>query len=99
VLQKRALETSGRKTEKVRGGWRILHGSHGLCCSACIINMVKQRRLCCAGHVARAEEMRNVWKHSFKKRDGDLGVKGSGGLTNPQNTKQQPQNSSAKRVT
>jgi len=63
VLQKRTLRTSGRKTEKVRGDWGILHGSHGLCCSPCSISMVKQRRLCCAGHVARVEEMRNVCKH------------------------------------
>jgi hypothetical protein len=68
---------SGRRREKVEGGWRKLHGSRRLCCSPDGVSMIKQRRLFCSGHVARVQEMRNVCKHSFEKRDGDLGAKGS----------------------
>lgn len=58
VLQKRALRISGRKREKVRGGWRKLHGSNRLCCSPDGISMIKQRRICCSDHLASVEEMR-----------------------------------------
>jgi len=43
------------------GGWRRLHneGLHNLYASPNIIRVIKSKRMRCAGHVARMEEMRD----------------------------------------
>jgi hypothetical protein len=46
------------------GGWRQLHNEelHNLYSSPSIIRLIKLRRMWWAGHVARMEEKRNVYR-------------------------------------
>ena len=46
------------------GKWRRLHTGklHSLCCSLNVVSVIKSRRLRWAGHVARMEEGRSIFK-------------------------------------
>jgi hypothetical protein len=58
----------------VTGDWREMHNVqlHNLYCSPSIIRIIKERRMRCAGHVARMGEKRNAYRilvgHSEGKR-------------------------------
>ena len=63
------------------GEWRRLHNElHSLYRSPNIVRVIKFRRLRWAGHLARMEEGRNVFKilgkPTGKRKEGDLGVDG-----------------------
>jgi hypothetical protein len=62
----------GRKRDRVTGGWRKLHNEelHNLYSSPSIIRIIKSRRMRWAGHVARMEEKRNVYKLLVGKPEG-----------------------------
>jgi hypothetical protein len=53
----------GPKRDEVVGGWKRLHNEklHNLYASPNILRVVKSRRMRWVGHVARMEEMRNVY--------------------------------------
>ena len=54
----------GPKRDGVTGEWRKLHNDelNDLCCSPNIVRVIKSRRMIWAGHVARIEEERGVYK-------------------------------------
>jgi hypothetical protein len=54
----------GPKRDRVTGGWRKLHNEelHNLYSSPSIIGIIKSRRMKWAGHVARMEEKRKVYR-------------------------------------
>jgi hypothetical protein len=54
----------GPKGHGVTGGWRKLHNEelHNLYSSPSIIRIMKSRRMRWAGHVARIEDKRNVYR-------------------------------------
>jgi hypothetical protein len=54
----------GLRRDEVTGDWRKLHNEehHNLYSSPNIIRMIKSRRIGWAGHVARMEETRNVYR-------------------------------------
>jgi hypothetical protein len=54
----------GRKGNGVTGGWRKLHNAelHDVYSSPSIIRIIKWRRMRWAGHVARMEAKRNVYR-------------------------------------
>jgi hypothetical protein len=56
----------------VTGGWRKLHNEelHNLYSSPSIIRNIKSRRMRWAGHVARMEEKRNVYRLLVGKPEG-----------------------------
>jgi hypothetical protein len=58
--------------EEVARGWRRLHNEelHNMKTSPNIIRVIKLRRVRWAGHVARIEEMRNVYKILVGKPEG-----------------------------
>jgi hypothetical protein len=58
--------------DEVTGDWRQLHneGLHNMYSSPNIITMIKSRRMRWAGHVARMEETRNVYRILVGKPDG-----------------------------
>jgi hypothetical protein len=65
VFENRVLRGMfGPKGDEVRGEWRKLHSGelHNLYCSPGIIRMIKSRMMRWAGHVARSEEGRNVYR-------------------------------------
>jgi hypothetical protein len=58
---------------QVRGtGWRKLHNEelNDLCCSPSIVQVKKSRRMRLAGHVARMEERRGVYRVLVWKPEG-----------------------------
>jgi hypothetical protein len=61
----------GPKTNEVTGGWRKVHNEelHSLYSSPSTIRMIKLRRRW-AGHVARIDEKRNVYKILVGKAEG-----------------------------
>jgi hypothetical protein len=63
---------SGPKTDGVTGGWRKLHNEelHNLYSSPSIIRIKKSRTMRWAGHVARMEEKRNVYRLLVGKPEG-----------------------------
>jgi hypothetical protein len=84
VFENRVLRRIfGPKRDKVTGGWRKLHNEelHILHSSQNIITQIKSRRTRCAGHVARKEEEKNMYKVLMEsQKEGDhLGVKGVDG--------------------
>jgi hypothetical protein len=62
----------GPKREEVAGGWRRLHNEEllNLYTSPNIIRVIRSRRMRWAGHVARTEEMRNLYKVLVRKPEG-----------------------------
>jgi hypothetical protein len=56
----------------VIGGWRKLHNEelHNLYCSPSIVRIITSRRMRWAGHVARMEEKRNVYRILVGKQEG-----------------------------
>jgi hypothetical protein len=84
VFENRVLRRMfGPKGDEVTGEWRTLHIGelHDLYSSQDIIRQVKSRRMRWAGHVARTEEGRNVYRVSVRKPEGkchlvDQGVDG-----------------------
>jgi hypothetical protein len=62
----------GPKRDEVTGEWRKLHngGLHNLYSSPDIIRQIKLRRIRWAGHVARTEERRNVYRVLVGKPEG-----------------------------
>jgi hypothetical protein len=62
----------GPKRDGVTGGWRKLHNEelHNLYSSPSIIRIIKSRRMRWAGHVARMEEKRNVYRLLAGKPEG-----------------------------
>jgi hypothetical protein len=56
----------------VRGSWRKLQNEelHILYFSPNLIRMIKSRRMRCAGHVARMQEKRNVYRILVGKPEG-----------------------------
>jgi hypothetical protein len=73
VFEKRVLRRIfGPKTDGVTGWWRKLHNEelHNLYPSPNIIRIIKSRRMRWAGHVARMEEKRNVYRLLVGKPEG-----------------------------
>jgi hypothetical protein len=73
VFENRVLRrTFGPKRDEVTGEWRKLHNEelHNLYSSPDIIRQVKSRRMRWAGHVARMEEERKVYKVLVGKPEG-----------------------------
>jgi len=65
VFENRALRRIfGPKMDEVRGEWRKLHNDvlNDLYSSPNIIQVIKSRRMRCAGHVARMGERRGVYR-------------------------------------
>jgi len=61
----------GPKRDEVAGGCRKLHNElHNLYPSPNIIRAIKLRRMRWAGHVARIEKMRSVYKISVGRSEG-----------------------------
>jgi hypothetical protein len=62
----------GPKRDGVTGGWRKLHNEelHNLYSSPSIIRIIKSKRMRWAGHVARMEEKRNVYRLLVGKPEG-----------------------------
>jgi hypothetical protein len=60
------------KRNRVAGGWRKLHNEelHDLHSSPIVIRIIKSRRMKWAGHVARMEEKRNVYRLLVGKPEG-----------------------------
>jgi hypothetical protein len=58
--------------EEVAGGWRKLHNEelHGLYSSPSVIRIIKSRKMRWAGHVARMEEKRNMYRLLVGKSEG-----------------------------
>jgi hypothetical protein len=56
----------------VAGGWRRLHNEelHNLYASPVVIKVLKSSKIRWAGHVARMEEVRNVYKIFVGKHGG-----------------------------
>jgi hypothetical protein len=70
VLENRVLRRiTGPKRD---GGWRKLHNEelHNLHTSPSIIRIIQSRRMRWAGHVARMEEKRNVYRLLVGKPEG-----------------------------
>jgi hypothetical protein len=63
----------GLKREEVEGGWIRLHNEelHNLYVSPNTIRVVKGRRMRWAGNVARAGEVRNVYRISVMKPESE----------------------------
>jgi hypothetical protein len=64
----------GPRRDRVAGGWRKLHNEelHNLYSSPSIIIIIKSRRMRWAGHVARMEEKRNVYRLLVGKPEGKI---------------------------
>jgi len=62
----------GPKRDKVRMKWRKLHNLelNDLYCSRNIVRVIKSRRMRWAGHVARMEESRGVYRDLVGKPEG-----------------------------
>jgi hypothetical protein len=62
----------GPKRAEVTGGWRKLHNEelHNLYYSQSIIRIIKSRRMRWAGHVARIEVKKNVYRLLVGKPEG-----------------------------
>jgi hypothetical protein len=71
VSENRVLRIFGPK-RKEDGSWRKLHNDelHNLYSSANIVRMIKSRRMRWAGHVARMEEGRGVYRILVGKPEG-----------------------------
>jgi hypothetical protein len=73
VFENRALRRIfGPMRDEVTGKWRKLHNGelHNLYSSPGIIRQIKSRRMRWAGHVARKEKGRNVYRVSVGKPEG-----------------------------
>jgi hypothetical protein len=73
VFENRVLKRIfGPKRDEVTGRWRKLHNEelHNFYSSTDIIRQVKSRRMRWAGHVARMEEERKVYKILVGKPEG-----------------------------
>jgi hypothetical protein len=72
VIENRVLRIFGPKRDGVTGGWRNVHNEelHNLYSSPSIIRIIKSRRMRWAGHVARMQEKRNVYRLLVGKPDG-----------------------------
>jgi len=59
----------GAKRDEVTGEWRKLHNEelNDLYCSLSIVRMIKSRRMRWAGHVARMEDRRDVYRVLMRK--------------------------------
>ena len=65
VFENRVLRRGfGPKRDEVTGKWRKLHNEelNDLYCSPNIVRVIKSRRMKWAGHVARMEERRSVFR-------------------------------------
>jgi len=62
----------GPKRDEERGEWRKLHIEefNDLYCSSSFVRVIKSRRMRWAGHVARIEEKRGVYKFLVGKPEG-----------------------------
>ena len=62
----------GPKRDEVAGEWRKLHNEelNILYCSPNIVQLIKSRRMRCAGHVARMGERRGVYRVLVGKPEG-----------------------------
>jgi hypothetical protein len=61
----------GPKRDEVTGGWSKLHNElHNVYSSPSIIRMIKSRRICWAGYVARTGEKRNAYRILVGKPEG-----------------------------
>jgi hypothetical protein len=73
VFENRVLRRIlGPKRDGVTGGWKKLHNGelHNLYSSPSIIRIIKSRGMRWAGHVARMEEKRNVYRLLVGKPEG-----------------------------
>jgi hypothetical protein len=72
VFENRELRSFGPKRDEEPGGWRKRHTEdvHDLYSSPSIIRIIKSRRMRWAGHVARMEERRNVYRLVVGKPEG-----------------------------
>jgi hypothetical protein len=73
VFENRVLRRIfGPKRDGVKRGWRKLHNEQlrDLYSSPSIIRIIKSRRMRWAGHVARMDEKRNVYRLLVGKREG-----------------------------
>jgi transcription termination factor 2 len=73
VFENRVLRRIFRpRRDGVTGGWRKLYNEelHNLCSLRSIIRILKSRRMTWAGHMARMEEMRNVYRLLVGKPEG-----------------------------
>jgi hypothetical protein len=64
----------GPKRDEVTGGWRKLHKEdlHNLYSSPSIIRIIRSRKKRWAGHVARMEEKRKVYRLLVGKPEGKI---------------------------
>ena len=64
--------TFGPKRDEVTEEWSKLHNEelNDLYCSPNIVRVIKSRRMRCAGHVARMEENKDVYRVLVGKREG-----------------------------
>ena len=73
VFENRVLRRIfGPMRDEVTGEWRKLHNEelNDLHCSPNIVRVIKSRRMIWAGHVARREEGRDVYRVSVGKPEG-----------------------------
>jgi hypothetical protein len=77
VSEKRVLRIFGSQREE-DGSWRKLHNDefHKLYSSPNIVRMIKSRRMRWAGHVARMEEVRDVYRVLVGRPEGKRPVGG-----------------------
>jgi hypothetical protein len=61
---------------QVTGSWRKLHNEelHDLYSPTSIIRIMKSKRMKLAGHVARTEELRNVYRLLVVKPEGNISL-------------------------
>jgi hypothetical protein len=67
--------TVGPKRDEITGEWRKLHNEKlsDLYCSPNIFRVIKSRRIRWAGHLARMEERRGIYKVLVGKPEGKRG--------------------------
>jgi len=72
VFENRVLRIFGPKRDEVRGEWRKLHNEEltDLYSSAIIVRVIKSRRMRWAGHVARMEDRRGIYRVLVGKPEG-----------------------------
>jgi hypothetical protein len=72
VLENRMLRIFGLKRDEVTGEWRKLRNEelHGLYSSPTVVQVIKSRRLGCAGHVTHIREGRGVYRVLVGKAEG-----------------------------
>jgi hypothetical protein len=81
AFENRVLRSiSGPKRDEVTGDWRKMHSGklHNLFSTPDIIWQIRSRRMLWAGHVARMEEERNVYRVLVGKPEGKIHLEDQG---------------------